>query len=111
MNEEMISKVEELVKSYIIEDDFKTETDRTSFICRMRNLLLRNGCRTIKDVYDHKGNFRGASSKQSISYKIIERMKSDYEKVEFKKKRVEEIDKEIRKLSNERKALLMELEA
>ena len=110
MNEEKNNKVEELVKSYMIEDDFKTEADRTSFVSRFRNLLLRNGCSTIKDIYDHKGNFRGATSKQSVSYKIIERMKSDYEKVEFKKKRLEEIDKEIRKLSNERKTLLNELE-
>ena len=104
-------KVENLVKRYIREDDFNNEADRKSFVIRLRNTLLRNNCETIKDVYEHKGEFRNAASKTSVSFKIIERMKQDYENVDFKKKRLEEIDKEIRKLSEERKALLKELES
>lgn len=109
--EERNKKVEELVKRYICEDDFNKESDRNSFIIRLRNTLLRNRCRSIKDVYEHKGEFRGATSKSSVSFKVIERMKKDYENVEFKRERLDEIDKEIRKLSEERKAILRDLES
>lgn len=108
--EEKNNKVEELVKKYIYEDDFNSKSEMQSFVLRLRNTLCRNRCETLRELYLHKEDLRGAT-KGSKSFMIIERMRKDYENVEFKRKRLEEIDKEIRKLSEERKAIMRELES
>lgn len=106
---EVAEKMQELVERFIDLEEWPGDSKRKTAITRITNTLLRNDCESMRDIY-LKDEFKWAG-KGTKTYAIIMRMKQEYSNDIYKRQRLAEIDMSIRKLSEERKMILMDMES